>query len=108
MTRIPSEFRYWQRVNDRRVQLARKAWAAVWRFDPQPDESLVRRFAEDYYTSDPVAEGFVDDVYMTRGAQEGRKLLDRAIEHGIDSIEDPPASMVRLFEEFERDPEWLD
>jgi hypothetical protein len=108
VTRIPSEFRYWQRVNDRRVQLARKAWAAVWRFDPQPDETLVRRFAKDYYTSDPVAEGFVDDVYMTRGAQEGRKLLDRAIEHGIDSIEDAPASMVRLFEEFERDPEWLD
>ena len=70
--------------------------------------SSSRKFAEGYRESDPVAEAFVDDVYMTRGAEAGRKLLDRGIEHGIDSIEDAPASMVRLFEEFEHDPEWLD
>ena len=105
---IPTEFRYWDRVADRRVQLARNAWKTVWRFDPQPDDELVRRFAEDYYASDPVAERFVDDVYMARGAQEGRTLLDRAIERGIDSVDDAPQSMIRLFEEFERDPEWLE
>jgi hypothetical protein len=106
--RIPTEFRYWQRVGDRRVQLARRAWKALWRFDPQPDDGFVRRFAHSYYESDPVAEDFVDEVYMTRGAQEGRRLLDQAIEHGIASIPDAPPSMVRLFGEFERDPEWLD
>jgi hypothetical protein len=106
--RIPTEFRYWDRVDDRRVQLARGAWNALWRFDPQPDDELVRRFAEGYYDSDPVAEAFVDEVYMTRGAKEGRKLLDRAIEHGVDSIPDAPPSMVSLFEEFEGDPQWLD
>lgn len=106
--RIPTEFRYWDRVADRRVQLARKAWKAVWRFDPQPSDELVRAFAADYYAADPVAEAFVDEVYLRRGAKEGRRLLDQAIEHGIDSVPDAPASMVALFEEFERDPEWLD
>ncbi len=105
---IPAEFRYWDHVGDRRVQLARRAWKAVWRFDPQPAGEYVERFARAYYDSDPVAEAFVDEVYMTRGANEGRRLLDRALEHGLESIEDPPASMVALFEEFERDPEWLD
>lgn len=106
--RIPTDFRYWERVDDRRVQLARRAWKLLWRFDPQPSEELVRRFAESYYESDPVAEAFVDEVYMERGANEGRKLLDQALEGGVDSIPDAPESMRRLFAEFERDPEWLE
>ncbi|MBV9310246.1 MAG: DUF2236 domain-containing protein [Solirubrobacterales bacterium] len=90
------------------MQLVRRAWKALWRFDPQPSDEYVQRFASAYYDSDPVAEAFVDEVYMERGAKEGRRLLDQAIERGIDSISDAPASMVSLFEEFERDPSWLD
>jgi hypothetical protein len=104
----PTEFRYWDHVNDRRVQLARRAWKAVWRFDPQPEDEFVREFARGYYDSDPVAEAFVDEVYMERGAHEGRRLLDDALEKGIDAVKDAPESMRRLFEEFEREPEWLD
>ncbi len=106
--RIPTEFRYWDHVDDRRVQLARRAWKTVWRFDPQPDEEFVRQFAQGYYDSDPVAEAFVDEVYMQRGAKEGRRLLDQALEQGIESVPDAPESMRRLFEEFEHEPEWLD
>jgi hypothetical protein len=106
--RIPTEFLYWDRVDDRRVQLARKAWKAVWGFDPQPADEIVRQFAYGCYDSDPVAEAFVDDVYLVRGANEGRRLLDQALEHGVESVPDAPASMVRLFKEFECDPPWLD
>lgn len=106
--RIPTEFRYWDRVDDRRVQLARKAWKTLWRFDPQPSDALVTAFANAYYDADPVAEAFVDEVYMERGANEGRRLLDRALEQGVAAIPDAPESMRRLFEEFERDPEWLE
>lgn len=35
-------------------------------------------------------------------------MLDQALAHGIDSVPDAPASMVRLFEEFEKDPPWVD
>jgi hypothetical protein len=108
VAQIPTEFRYWDHVGDRRIQAARKVWRSIWRFDPQPSEELVRAFAESYYESDPVAEAFVDEVYEARGANEGRRLLDRALEHGLESIPDAPPSMVKLFEEFERDPEWLD
>jgi hypothetical protein len=106
--RIPGEFLYWDRVEDRRVQLARRAWKALWRFDPQPSDDYVRAFARSYYDADPVAEAFVDDVYMERGAAEGRRMLDRALEEGVDAVPDAPESMRRLFEEFESDPEWLD
>lgn len=105
---IPTEFRYWERIGDPQVQRARKAFQKVFRFDPQPSDDYVRRFAEGYYAADPVAEAFVDEVYLTRGAREGRRMLDQALEHGVDSVPDAPESMHRLFAEFERDPEWLD
>jgi hypothetical protein len=105
---IPTEFRYWDRVDDRGVQLARRAWRALWRFDPQPPDEFVEQFARSYYDSDPVAEAFVDDVYMERGAKEGRRMLDEALERGVESVADAPESMRRLFAEFEREPDWLD
>jgi hypothetical protein len=80
----------------------------VWGFDPQPPDEFVRRFAQSYYEADPVAEAFVDEVYMARGAGTGRELLDRAIARGIDSVPDAPDSMRRLFAEFEQAPDWLD
>jgi hypothetical protein len=105
---IPTEFRYWDRIEDPQIQRARKAWQTVFRFDPQPSDEYVRRFAAGYHEADPVAEAFVDEVYLQRGAREGRRMLDQALEHGVDSVPDAPESMHRLFAEFERDPEWLD
>jgi hypothetical protein len=106
--RAPSEFLYWQRVEDPVVQRARKIWHRLFGFDPQPSEDLVRSFAEAYYHADPVAEAFVDEVYLGEiGPKAGRAMLDQALTHGIESVPDAPRSMIRLFEEFETDPEWL-
>lgn len=105
---IPTEFRYWDRVEERKFQRGRGLLQRVARFDPQPADEYVRRFAESYYEADPVCERFVADVYDERGPAEGRRMLDQALEHGIDSVEDAPESMHRLFEEFEEDPDWLD
>lgn len=106
--RVPAEFRYWDHVGDKRVQRVRKAWRALFRFDPQPGDDYVRAFANAYYDADPVAEAFVDEVYFQRGSGEGRRMLDQAIEHGIEAVPDAPESMRALFEEFERDPAWVD
>jgi hypothetical protein len=106
--RVPTEFRYWDRIDDPAVQRARRLWRAVSRFDPQPTDEYVRRFARAYYDTDPVAEAFVADVYDALGAKRGRELLDRALEHGVDAVPDAPESMRRLFAEFETPPPWLD
>ena len=104
--RIPGEFLgFWQRVDGRRVRRARDACRRLLRFDPIPDDANVRAFAHGYYDADPVAEAFVDEVYVSRGANEGRRMLDQAIARGVDSVTDAPPSMRRLFDEFERTPE---
>ena len=107
--KVPTEFLYWDKFQDPSVQRARKAWQRLFRFDPQPSESLVRAFSEAYYDADPVAEAFVDEVYLGAiGPKAGRAMLDQALAHGVDSVPDAPETLKALFAEFETDPEWLD
>ncbi len=73
---------------------------------PSPDHVL--DFAHGYYDADPVAEAFVQNAYIDGNSSHGRAILDQALEDGIESVPDAPASMVRLFEEFEKDPPWVD
>ncbi len=105
----PTEFRYRERISDPDVQRARRLWQRIFRFDPQPSEDLVSAFGAAYYQADPVAEAFVDEVYLGElGPKAGRAMLDRALTHGIESVPDAPPSLVRLFREYETPPDWLD
>lgn len=106
--RVPTDFRYWERVRQRKFQRARKLLQLIARFDPQPDDDYVRRFAESYYEADPVCERFVGDVYDALGPTAGRRMLDQALENGVLSVENAPESMHRLFAGFEQDPAWVD
>jgi hypothetical protein len=107
--KIPSEFRYWDNVDQAMFQRGRRVWQRIFRFDPQPSDEYVRRFARAYYDSDPVAEAFVDEVYLgAPGPKAGRAMLDRALEHGVQSVPGAPESLVRLFDEFETLPNWYD
>jgi hypothetical protein len=107
--RIPGEFlAFWERVNAPAVRRARDLCRRLLRFDPIPHEARVRAFAHGYYDADPVAEAFVEDVYLALGANAGRRMLDQAIAQGVAAVRDAPPSMRRLFDEFERTPEWLD
>ncbi|MDT5097538.1 MAG: hypothetical protein QOC76_1275 [Mycobacterium sp.] len=73
-----------------------------------PSHDHIHDFAHGYYDADPVAEAFVQDAYIDGNSSHGRAMLDQALAHGIDSVPDAPASMVRLFSEFEKDPPWVD
>jgi hypothetical protein len=107
--RIPTEFLpYWDALERPWVKRARALTRRVLGFDLVPSDEEVREFAHGCYDADPTAEAFVDEVYLGRGANEGRRMLDQAIAHGVGAVSDAPASMVRLFEESERDPDWLD
>lgn len=107
--RVPSDFeQYWRALERPAVQRGRRVWQRLFGFDPIAPPELVRQLAHGYYDADPIAEAFVDEVYGGLGPVEGRRLLDQAIEHGVDSISDAPASMRALFAEFERVPDWVD
>ncbi len=106
--KIPSEFRYFERVERRGPRTLRSVSKALFGFDPGLPEEKARTFASMYYDADPLAEAFVDEVYEGLGREEGRRILERAIADGTDSIEDAPESLIRLFEDIEEDPAWVD
>ncbi|APR83002.1 Hypothetical protein A7982_08351 [Minicystis rosea] len=106
--RIPTEFRYWHNLPKRRVQALRRTLRVLFGADPKLSDDIVRTWAASYYDADPVAEAFVDEVYLGRGQTEGRKLVDLALARGVDAIPDAPVTLRRLFAEMESPPRWLD
>ena len=106
--RIPTEFRYFENIQKPANQRRRKFFKLALGFDPVLPDDVVRTWAQTYYDADPVAEAFVDEVYLKQGQAAGRRLIDRALEHGVDSVADAPASLKVLFAELEKDPPWVD
>jgi len=108
VAQAPTEFRYWERIDEPGVRRLRALLRRTTGFDPAPSEDVVRTFASMYYDADPLAEAFVDEVYLGRSMEEGRALIDRALTDGVDSIPDAPASLITLFADIEEDPSWVD
>jgi hypothetical protein len=106
--RIPTEFRYWEQLETPYAKALRQLLRAVFGVEPRLPDEAVRKYAEAYYDADPVAEAFIDEVYLTQGQVAGRAMVDQALAHGVDSVPNAPASLRRLFSEIEVMPEWLD
>lgn len=105
---VPSEFRYWAQRDRPAVRALRALGRAVLGFDLAPPDDVVRQIAAMYYDADPLAEAFVDEVYLGRGMAAGRAMLEQALSGGVDSVPDAPASLRALFADLERDPAWVD
>lgn len=73
--------------------------------DPTPEEweSLGQALTR----GDPDMDRLVD--WMTAvGTREARLLFERALEHGVDSIPDAPASLREFFAVYGQKPDWVD
>jgi hypothetical protein len=78
-------------------------------------EEVARRYGwdavnpllEGAFTADDLALEVVDDFARMKGAA-GRRMLERALDEGIESVPDAPDSLKRLFEELDNPPEWVD
>ncbi len=104
----PSEFRYFANVDKPGVRALRRVAQLALGYDPRPSDELARIFGASYYDADPLAEAFVDEVYLTRGRDVGREMLDRAITEGVANMADAPASLCALFEDLDNAPAWVD
>ena len=106
---IPTDFEAFLNKRSRRSgQRKRRGFKLFGPTRTLPPHDRILDFAHGYYDADPVAEAFVQDAYINGNSSHGRAMLDQALAHGIGSVPDAPASMVRLFEEFEKDPPWVD
>lgn len=105
----PTRFKYWERKDLPQWERRRKAFRALTGHDLFPTDEQARMICEDLYAGDPVAERFVDEVFFgPAGHSAGRRLLDQALDSGIDSVPGAPESMRALFIELETVPDWVD
>lgn len=104
----PTAFPYRETMKRPAVRRARKIAKGLTGKDIFPTTEQIEAFCGDMYASDPVAERFVDEVFHGAiGSEAGRAMLKQALDHGLDSIENPPEAMVALFREFEDVPDWV-
>jgi mpaB/rubber oxygenase-like protein len=108
LDQIPTDFQAFLDKRSRAGQRKRRGIKLIPGAGTLPSDDHILDFAHAYYDADPVAEAFVKDAYVDGNPSHGRAMLDEALVHGIDSVADAPASMVRLFEELEKDPPWVD
>lgn len=109
MDRFPLDFStYWEKAETPAVRRAGRVFRAIFRFDLLPGRENVEKLAFGYYDGDPPADAFVAAVHAAPGNAEAWRMLDQAIEHGIDTIPDAPDCLVRLFDEPEHEPDWVD
>ena len=108
-TTFPSDFSaYWENMRKPAVRRARRAFTAIFRFDPLPSAENAEKLAFGYYDGDELADAYVEAMHAAPSMAEAWRMLDQAIEHGVEAVPDPPVALVRLFADMEDDPAWVD
>jgi len=72
------------------------------RFDPQ----VVQSFVDHMLLADEVGYAAYKAIRPLRA--EGRDMVEQALQHGIDSVDNPPAELIALFNELDTVPQWVD
>ena len=93
--------------NRAEVRKVRTLFRWILGSDPPPTPKQMTVIRESILSGDPLADAVVA-MYGRLPAGEGRKLLDQALEHGIDTVSDAPAELRSLFKQIDHEPIWLD
>ncbi|EGD56235.1 oxygenase MpaB family protein [Gordonia neofelifaecis] len=72
-----------------------------------PTAAQFAGLGESLMDGDPLMDAVVADLAGS-GMAAGRAAFERAVENGIDSLEDPPAALRELFGVVEATPDWVD
>ncbi|MGL6235357.1 MAG: oxygenase MpaB family protein [Segniliparus sp.] len=111
---------YWRTGMELRPRPPRQSFGDLWTyarrgqlvpwidFQETPRETeLVKLVLDHHWQGDQLMDAVVAR-FREIGMAEGRKLLEQALDHGIDSIENPPEELVDLFAELDNPPDWHD
>lgn len=85
----------------------RRIFRLAYGSDPHPSPGQLEAIRRHMLMGDPLADEVIA-MYGELPAGKGRKLVDQALEQGIDSIDNPPPALVALFNQVNEEPIWLD
>lgn len=89
------------------MKLPRRLFTWMLGSDPHPSPSQLEEIKRHMQMGDRLADAVVA-MYKALPPGRGHKLVDQALEHGIDTLDNPPQALVDLFEQLDHEPIWLD
>lgn len=111
---------YWRPGMDLRPPPPRLRYDSMWTrsrkdilepwldFHEVPRETpRTRLLADHLWQGDELMDSVVARFRMMP-AGEGRKMLNQALDHGIESLDNPPTELVELFHHLDNPPDWYD
>lgn len=85
----------------------RRLYKLMYGADPNPSKAQMDNIDRHMRMGDGLADAVVNSFKdLPNGL--GRKQLDKALEEGIDSVDNPPQALLDLFLQVENEPIWLD
>ncbi|MEZ4300529.1 MAG: oxygenase MpaB family protein [Polyangiaceae bacterium] len=99
---LPSRFRDPRTNESARLSLYRRLMRL-----PPPSEEHISRFRDTLHDGDPKADALVRSL-QSLPAGEGHRLLGRALDEGIGTLESAPPELVEMFAELDVRPDWVD
>lgn len=72
----------------------------------RPEPKQLEEFIKYQWMGDPLADAVIE-TYFSLPAGEGRKMVERALDKGIQNVPDAPESLVNFFEQVESVPLWV-
>lgn len=94
-------------INRPKLKPVRRAFKFLYGSDPHPTAAQMQDIERHMLMGDPLADAVVQ-MYKDLKPGQGRKLLDQALEQGIESVDNPPQPLIDLFAQVDDEPIWLD
>ena len=105
---VPSSFHYFANRSSARGQ---QLLTLLGRFVRGPlalPDDVATELGRDRARADPISDAFIAAAFDANYVRDTRRLIDQALDHGIDSVTNAPPELVALFEHLDTEPEWLD
>lgn len=107
---INHHIQYLPRMGDparRKLKPVRKLFGLLYGSDPHPSARQMQCIERHMQMGDPLADAVVQ-MYKELPNGQGRKLVDQALEQGIQAVANPPRALLDLFAQVDDEPIWLD
>lgn len=91
----------------RKLKPLRSLFRVLYRSDPHPSVEQMKDIERHMQMGDKLADAVVQ-MYKDLPSGQGRKMLDLALEQGIEAVDNPPQPLLDLFAQVDDVPIWLD
>jgi hypothetical protein len=105
---VPPSYRYFENRDSAKGKAIARSFAQFVKGPLALPDGIVTELGRDRARSDPASDAFMEAAFTGKYAREARKMVNQALEGGIDSVPDASPELIALFDQLDTEPAWLD